>query len=348
MENNIINRKSSRGLYKTFSVFVLVILSVLCLYSVFSNCIVKAYDTQYDSGGTIIIDPIINGPPPASPIDGDGDGDGDSDGEDGDLGGGEWLWEENPIIPSICPEADGDGDGDEGIGDGSGDDTGEDSGEEDLDNEGQSDDGDDETDENEQSEDNLQEDEKDSGDSEQSDSENQDLDEEEDVTEEEISDESDNDENQEESDDSINEDETTNDESMDEIQNNEDDQEYSSPNLDVQIEIDGKICFLIDSDGNGEIDSFKCPETGVSNLLGKTAKGMFLIDSNNDDKWDHIYDFSIGEVKIIQTSKDYSEASSSNDMFAVYLVASVGSILVVLLVYWVYSDQKRLTCENKD
>lgn len=123
---------------------------------------------------------------------------------------------------------------------------------------------------------------------------------------------------------------------------------YNDISTSIQIEIDGELCELSDSDDDGAIDTFNCPSTGVKNLLGKTATGLFLIDNDDDGEWEYIYDASIGEVKIINANKDPSEASTSKDMFAVYLVASVGSVLVVLLAYWVYCDQKSLSNKTKE
>jgi hypothetical protein len=70
-----------------------------------------------------------------------------------------------------------------------------------------------------------------------------------------------------------------------------DNQTISESSLMVSIDaiLVGDIGYLTDDNEDGTYDTFHS-STGVTSATEKTAQGTYLIDSDNDDDWDYIFD----------------------------------------------------------
>ena len=154
---------------------------------------------------------------------------------------------------------------------------------------------------------------------------------------------------------------TEDEEPEEDTENNENEEEplediYSknskeTDNVTIILTINGMLCILFDSDDDGEIDSFKNMETGIETKLLKTDNGEYKIDINDNGDWEYIYNPLNGKTAIIEKKASFQAAdlgtSDSNIKFLYLFIIISTCIIVTVLTYWIYHDQKKLSINKK-
>lgn len=109
----------------------------------------------------------------------------------------------------------------------------------------------------------------------------------------------------------------------------------------INIEIEGSIYYLLDTDNDGELDIFYNPYKSINIPLEK-EDSCYVIDLDGDGERDYKYDPVEGTVKQYgeKGSEDFSRTLS---IFFLMLAA----ILVTILCYWIYHDQKKLVSKEE-
>jgi len=101
--------------------------------------------------------------------------------------------------------------------------------------------------------------------------------------------------------------------------------------------IDDKIKgHLIDNDSNGIYDLFHNTSSGEETDVELQEDSTYLIDDDNDGKWDYIYD---PETDILT---DYVETDNISDLFLCALGAfAILVIIILIVIFWVKKKDKK-------
>ena len=110
----------------------------------------------------------------------------------------------------------------------------------------------------------------------------------------------------------------------------------------IDVHIVDDIGYITDDDADGIYDTFH--DTGIVTILGRDGDN-YLIDSDGDSEWEYIYNSATGEIKIIRNNVESSEASSSSQLFSIFIII-IATAIITVLCYWVYHDQKKLSCRE--
>jgi uncharacterized protein YaiE (UPF0345 family)/uncharacterized protein YpmB len=101
----------------------------------------------------------------------------------------------------------------------------------------------------------------------------------------------------------------------------------SNPNdsFDVKnITLDETLCYLIDTNSDGNLDTFYDPSTQKNTVL-KFEDGKYLIDTNGDGEYNYIYDPASGEVS------EYTKEEPKGE-FPWLILIIIAIVLIIILI----------------
>jgi len=90
--------------------------------------------------------------------------------------------------------------------------------------------------------------------------------------------------------------------------------------------IDDAVGYLIDTDGNGQYDTFYNTISSINTKIEVTDAGTYLIDTDGDGKWNYIYEPVSGDVTL------YKEKSSVGVPWAIVIVIVVAAIILIIAI----------------
>jgi len=110
-----------------------------------------------------------------------------------------------------------------------------------------------------------------------------------------------------------------------------------------EIKIEGQTYYLLDSNKDGVLDTFFDTTTHICTPLTIGTDGQTLIDSDGDGKANYILNLATGEVLIYQQKP-------ADDLLQLMVIIGIaaGSIVTIVLGYWIYTDQQRLKKDTKE
>jgi hypothetical protein len=100
--------------------------------------------------------------------------------------------------------------------------------------------------------------------------------------------------------------------------------------MDVFIDVSfiNRLGFLFDADNNGQVDSFYINETGTITTVQKTNDGSYYLDTDDDGKWNYLYNPSSGSLTPLSTGITTIE----NQWFFILIIA-IAIIMIACIVY---------------
>ena len=84
--------------------------------------------------------------------------------------------------------------------------------------------------------------------------------------------------------------------------------------------------YLVDTDGDGQYDTFYNVISSIDTKIEVTDAGIYLIDTDGDGKWDYIYDPASGDVSL------YNEKSSAGFPWVILIAIIVVAIIVIIVI----------------
>jgi len=84
--------------------------------------------------------------------------------------------------------------------------------------------------------------------------------------------------------------------------------------------------YLVDTDGNGQYDTFYNATSGIDTKIEVTDDGAYLIDKDGDGKWDYIYKPASGNVSL------YKEKSSVEFPWLIVIAICAALIIVIIAI----------------
>jgi PKD repeat protein len=100
----------------------------------------------------------------------------------------------------------------------------------------------------------------------------------------------------------------------------------------IDVHLVSNIGYLIDENADGIYEKFKSDKTGTENQVEQQAGGTYLIDGDNDGKWDYSYDMSTKTLEDYNSSS--SDTSTSNSIFLLLGFLVVIVIIIAMAAYW--------------
>ena len=84
--------------------------------------------------------------------------------------------------------------------------------------------------------------------------------------------------------------------------------------------------YLVDTDGNGQYDTFYNAISSIDTKIEVTDAGTYLIDTDGDGKWNYVYEPVSGDVTL------YKEKSSVGVPWVIVIAIVVAAILVIIAI----------------
>jgi PKD repeat protein len=84
--------------------------------------------------------------------------------------------------------------------------------------------------------------------------------------------------------------------------------------------------YLVDTDGDGQYDTFYNAISNIDTKIEVTGAGTYLLDTDGDGKWNYIYESVSGDVTL------YKEKSSVGFPWVILIVIVVTSIIVIIAI----------------
>ncbi len=84
--------------------------------------------------------------------------------------------------------------------------------------------------------------------------------------------------------------------------------------------------YLVDTDGNGQYDTFYNTISSIDTNIEVTDAGTYLIDTDGDGKWNYIYEPVSGDVT------HYKEKSSVGVPWVIVIAIVVATIIVIIAI----------------
>jgi hypothetical protein len=84
--------------------------------------------------------------------------------------------------------------------------------------------------------------------------------------------------------------------------------------------------YLVDTNGNGQYDTFYNAISSINTKIEVTNAGTYLIDTDGDGKWNYIYEPVSGDVTL------YKEKSPVGVPWVIIIVVVVAAIIAIIAI----------------
>jgi len=84
--------------------------------------------------------------------------------------------------------------------------------------------------------------------------------------------------------------------------------------------------YLVDTDGNGQYETFYNATSSIDTKIEVTDAGTYLIDTDGDGKWNYIYEPVSGDVTL------YKEKTSVGFPWVIIIAIVVAAIIVIIAI----------------
>jgi PKD repeat protein len=90
------------------------------------------------------------------------------------------------------------------------------------------------------------------------------------------------------------------------------------------------VGFLLDNNNDGIYDSFYTNATGMTTSTQKLTNGSYLLNINNNGKWNYLYDPAKGSLTVIGNSK----TATGNQWIFVLIIVLVIAVVTCIIYYY--------------